>query len=64
MIAINFITNGGDVFSLQQILGHTILEMVRNYVNLASEFAMTKSRRFSPLDNLDVRAIVNKKSGR
>ena len=61
--AFNFITNGGDVFSLQQILGHTSLEMVRNYVNLASEYAMTKSRRFSPLDNLDVRATGIRNSG-
>ena len=62
--ALNFITCGGDVFSLQQILGHSSLEMVRNYVNMASQYAVTRSRRFSPLDNVELRGVVTKNSGR
>ena len=34
--SVRYLVNGGDVFSLQKILGHTSLDMTRKYVNLAS----------------------------
>jgi hypothetical protein len=40
------------VFTLQQILGHTTLEMVRRYVNLASAHVMVQHRKFSPMDRM------------
>ena len=55
--ALNFLINGGDVFSLQQILGHTTLEMVRNYVNLAQGHVMIQHNRFSPLDRMNLRQV-------
>lgn len=50
--ATQYIINGGDPFSLQQILGHSTLEMVRNYVNLASRDVYDAHRKFSPMDRL------------
>lgn len=52
--ATNYLINGGDVFSLQQILGHTTLEMVRHYVNLASSQTTIQHRKYSPMDRLDI----------
>ena len=50
-----FLMNGGDVFTLQQILGHSTLEMVRRYVNLVSSHITIQHRKFSPLDRLNLR---------
>jgi integrase/recombinase XerC/integrase/recombinase XerD len=50
--ATRYLINGGDVFSLQQILGHTTLEMVRRYVSLASAHVAVQHRKFSPMDLL------------
>jgi len=53
--ATRFLINGGDVFTLQQILGHSTLEMVRHYVNLAANHVAIQHHRFSPLDRLNLR---------
>lgn len=50
--ATSYLMAGGDVFSLQAILGHTTLEMTRRYVNLASSHVAVQHRRFSPMDRL------------
>ena len=50
-----FLINGGDVFTLQQNLGHTTLEIVRRYVHLASRMAAIRSQSFYPLDRLIVK---------
>ena len=52
-----FLLNGGDVFTLQQILGHSTLEMVRNYVTLASNHVAMQHHKYSPLDRLSTRSI-------
>jgi len=55
--ATRFLINGGDVFTLQQILGHSTLEMVRHYVNLAANHVVIQHNRFSPLDRLNLRKV-------
>jgi len=53
----NHLINGGDVFSLQQILGHTSLEMVRRYVTLASSQVRVQHRKFSPMDRMNLARV-------
>jgi site-specific recombinase XerD len=55
--ATNYLINGGDVFSLQQILGHTSLEMVRRYVTLASSQVRVQHRKFSPMDRMNLSKV-------
>ena len=50
--AVEFLRNGGDVFTLQQILGHSTLEMTRRYVSFLDEDLKTAHLRFSPGDRL------------
>lgn len=52
--ATDYLINGGDIFSLQQILGHTSLEMVRRYVTLASAHVTVQHRKFSPIDRMNL----------
>jgi site-specific recombinase XerD len=55
--AVRYLINGGDVFSLQKILGHSSLEMTRKYVNLASDDIKDKHRLYSPMDKLNFQTV-------
>jgi len=46
-----WILNGGDIFRLQKILGHSSLDMVRKYVNMFSDDLRRDFDAFNPLDN-------------
>jgi integrase/recombinase XerD len=48
----NYLLNGGDIFSLQKILGHSSLASVRLYLNLFATDVKKQHQRFSPVDNL------------
>ncbi len=52
-MAVTFLRNGGDVFSLQRILGHSSLEVLRGYVNLAQSDISRVHQKHSPADNLE-----------
>jgi site-specific recombinase XerD len=53
-----YLRNGGDLLSLQKILGHTSLEMVRVYSHLAEADVRAKHRRYSPMDRLQLKGPV------
>jgi len=48
----SYLINGGDVFSLQRILGHTSLDMVKRYVALADVDLVARHSAASPADRL------------
>ena len=50
--ATQYILNGGDAFSLQKILGHSTLDMVRIYVDMANSNMALQHKKFSPMDRL------------
>lgn len=50
--AVLYIRNGGDSFSLQEILGHSTLDMTRRYVHLARRDVAEQHKKFSPMESL------------
>jgi site-specific recombinase XerD len=54
--AVNFLRNGGNLFSLQILLGHTDLTMVRRYTSvLDTDDAILSHEKFGPVDHLGLK---------
>ena len=50
--ATNYLLNGGDIFSLKEILGHTTFEMVNHYLHFTSSQITAQHHKYSPMDRL------------
>jgi len=50
-MAKNYLLNGGDLVSLQAILGHSDISTTRNYLNLNEKEVKNQHMLYNPLDN-------------
>ena len=49
----NYLLNGGDIFSLQKILGHADIVTTKNYLHLNEKEVKLQHAKYNPLDNKD-----------
>lgn len=49
-----WLRSGGDIFSLQRLTGHSSLEVLKGYLNLAESDISLAHHRHSPVDNLRI----------
>ena len=50
--AVKYLTNGGDLFTLQRILGHESLEVTKRYLSLTNVQVQLQYDSYSPVDRL------------
>ena len=60
--AVAWLTGGGDLITLQKMLGHTTVSTTQLYLHLASAHVKVQHERYSPVDRLGIGA--GKRSGR
>jgi integrase/recombinase XerD len=59
---IQFLRNGANLFSLQQMTGHSSLEVLRGYVALAESDIKAAHQKYSPADNFNLIMPRSRKS--
>ena len=47
-----WILSGGDIFRLQKMLGHSSMEIVKNYVNMFTDDLQRDFDTFNPLETM------------
>ena len=60
--ATRYLENGGDIYSLREILGHTSLTMVQKYLHLTQQKTTQRFPNFSPMDRIS-RKTAQKSTG-
>lgn len=48
----NWIVNGGDIFKLQKMLGHSSINMVKSYVDMFTDDLQQDFNIYNPLEKL------------
>jgi site-specific recombinase XerD len=59
--AVHYLMNGGDVMSLQRILGHTTLDVTQTYIHLAEQHVQVQHHRYSPVDRMGLGISRNRR---
>ena len=62
--AVKFLTNGGDLRTLQLVLGHESLVVTQRYLHFTTQQVQTQYQNYSPIDKLpvnDLRRLGNKR---
>lgn len=59
--AVRYLMLGGDIFSLQELLGHEDISTIKNYMHLNDVNVQAQKRKFSPGDNVP---FANQSGGR
>ena len=55
-----WILNGGDIFRLQKILGHSDLSVVKEYVQMFGNDLMIDFGKYNPLDRMEINSTKPK----
>lgn len=61
--AVRYLMAGGDIFTLQELLGHEDMETIRNYMHLADANVQDQKRKFSPGDQIQMKSKKERRTG-
>jgi hypothetical protein len=59
--SVRYLILGGDIYTLQELLGHEDIATIKNYMHLNDALVQKQKRKFSPGDNVP---FINAQGGR